>query len=330
MAKKKTGKRDSSKPYKHHELESARLALAKYKSKLKKMKGVTSVGIGLKEAEGKTPRQRGQAKEKLAIVVYVEHKPQPAAASAGIKEKDLSFKAAYPRRKLIEKTLDGVQTDVRQVRKASYLANLEGAAKIARSNGGTQLSPAGSLGILVKDKSSKTVGITNAHVAFDNVNSNTPADILDVHQSTVIGRTGVNGFLRPGLLCDCATIIPLATTPVDLSVINGQQVIYSTNNSQANPDDPVKVIGANSGLTLALVDLPGGVTVDVGGVRYDDCMELKHPGRPFVVGGDSGSIILSDEPVPRSIGLLFAIDDNNPSIFFAFSLKQVNKKLGIG
>jgi hypothetical protein len=71
-----------------------------------------------------------------------------------------------------------------------------------------------------------------------------------------------------------------------------------------------------------------------GTLTFDDQIEIESTGSgPFSAGGDSGSLILTAEPSPRAVGLLFAgSETGGPSgtgLTYANPIVAVLRELGV-
>jgi hypothetical protein len=175
-------------------------------------------------------------------------------------------------------------------------------------------STAGTLGLIARHtKTNRAVLVSNSHVL---AHSGT-AKIGD--GVTQPGRVD-GGTVPIGSLMDFVPLKPNGSNQVDAAIALPDAAIELTPNQIAGigaftiapadavqPNMSVSKVGRTSGLTRGIVTAVeiDNIVIDseIGNLTFDDQIEVKGVDSAFSLGGDSGSLIVSDQN--QAIGILF-------------------------
>jgi hypothetical protein len=296
----------------------ARSVLRKAKKAIKSIKGVWDVGIGFKMVDGtltSTP----------SIVVLVTDK----LPISDLDETDL-----------IPENIEGVPIDVVESNPVPHYYNYQPFALCRPLVGGLSIQNPklggiyGTMGALVIDNlTGEYCGLTNNHVLFK---AKIALGSLKGQEAPVrqpygaLGEATVGYALRGDEALDAAIFsIAEPFLPTE-SFVNGLQAPIS-DYYQGNQYVGKKVfkVGARTGLTFGLISAEFTNHL----IIVPNLLKENPSGNTEIsMGGDSGSVYLTDENHPIAIGLHFGGDaDNNQSKEFAYAYKmaKVCKKLNI-
>lgn len=299
------------------EMAQVKQAAEKARQTLSARRGVLSVGHGLK-------RTAGRLTEIPCVVVYVEKKAPMSALSAA---------------EVIPLELDGVATDVMEVRTVDALTRSTGSGQVFHAvyaqrkrpcpggySIGHPLVTAGTLGLPMVMRDGKRALLTNAHVASPHWVTDRSGQAGEVKVGDPICQPGPYDGGRPedavARLLAWAPIDPGQPNRADCALalvdepavdwrVEGVPSVYEKT-ADAQPGDKVIKVGRTTGLTKGQVVAVGAaVNVNYGPFTalFVDQLEIASTeAKPFSRGGDSGSAILSEDG-KAVLGLLFAGDD---------------------
>lgn len=304
-------------------MKQARTAAEKFRRELEGRPGVVAVGHGFK-------RRGGELTDISSVVVFVRRKRPLSALTAA---------------QVIPRGVDGVPTDVVQVKKVNAL--LPGGSPAGREQAGQVLVPAypekkrpcpggyslghplitaGTLGLPVVMRDGRKALLTNTHVAAPHWGGPVKAGDPILQPGPYDGGGPEDAVAR---LLAWAPIDPGKPNQVDgaLALIDESRVdwrieavtpVYGkAGNGQ--PGDQVIKAGRTTGLTQGKISVVGAaVEVDYGApstgsgqaftALFTEQLEIvSADGKAFSAGGDSGSAILSEDG-QEVLGLLFAGD----------------------
>jgi hypothetical protein len=196
-------------------------------------------------------------------------------------------------------------------------------------------STAGTLGLIAQHtKTNRAVLVSNSHVL---AHSGT-AKIGD--GVTQPGRVD-GGTVPVGSLMDFAPLKPNGSNQVDAAIalpdpaielqpgqIPGLGAFTIASDDSVRPNLAVSKLGRTSGLTRGIVTAVeiDNIVIDseIGNLTFDGQIEVKGVGSTFSLGGDSGSLILSDQN--QAIGMLFCGNEfanNGLGVTYANPLSRI-------
>ncbi len=180
---------------------------------------------------------------------------------------------------------------------------------------------AGTLGCFVRDDRGNVHILSNNHVIANSNDASVGDKICQpgtydggrLETDTIAELSQFIRIVDTGNLVDAATAGPVNGTFDPITVHEKLGILRGMYDADIEPGDPVAKFGRTTGVTLGRVTAVEVDNVQVGypnGVyTFNSQIEIEGmDGTPFCQGGDSGSMVISDDGTSdrRAVGLLFA------------------------
>jgi hypothetical protein len=293
---------------------------------LKRIPGVTGVGIGFK-------RSAGQLVRDIVFTVFVDHK------------KPLD---EVPSDQLIPRQIGAIPTDVLtpfRIRRAANSATPTPAYLQLRHRplvGGMRITnnkktldekvtawEIGTLGCIARlNRDGSTMLLSNQHVMFAKGAGVGDTIAQALYQNFYCCKCNVVGIIEAGIFDDHIDAA-IARLDPDVAALNEVVGIGEIAGSDAAVvGDIVQKVGQETGLTTGEVTDIAANLLDVGGPPMFDQILIHSSTGSFADEGDSGSVIIRESD-KKVVGLFHGCEPGDRSFGFACHIAEVESRLGI-